>query len=151
MIVDDKLMKYVIFKRRTEKEVKQKCQKLQYTEEYTEEIIEYLTENNYINDKIYVEKYIQNTIKLKSSSIYEMKIDLLRRGIKEDYIEEYIYNNEEELEEYEKESAQKLVKKKIANSEIEKIKKYLIGKGYKYDSISQAIDNLKQMKDNIYD
>lgn len=143
MIVDDKLMKYVIFKRRTEKEVRQKCQKLQYTEEYTEEIIEYLTENNYINDKIYVEKYIQNTIRLKSSSIYEMKIDLLRRGIKEDYIEEYTYNNEEELEEYERESAQKLAKKKSANSEIEKIKKYLMGKGYKYDSISQAIDNLK--------
>lgn len=149
MIVDDKLMKYVIFKKRTEKEVRQKCQKLQYTEEYIEEIIEYLTENNYINDKIYVEKYIQNTIRLKTSSIYEMKIDLLRRGVSEDYIESYLNQNLIELEEYEQESAIKLAKKKSASAEIEKIKKYLTAKGYKYDSISLAIDNLKEMKDNI--
>lgn len=149
MIIDDKLMKYVIFKRRTEKEVRQKCQKLQYTEEYIEEIIEYLTENNYINDKTYVDKYIQNAIRLKSSSIYELKIDLLRRGVSEDYVEEYLSRNIMELEEYEQKSAIKLAKKKIDNSGIEKIKKYLLSKGYKYDSISLAIDNLKEMKDNI--
>ena len=149
MIVDDKLMKYVIFKRRTEREVRQKCQKLQYTEEYMEEIIEYLKENNYINDKVYVEKYIQNTIRLKTASIYEIKIDLLRRGINEEYIEDYINKNDIELEEYEQESATKLAKKKFGSVEIEKIKKYLMSKGYKYDSISLAIDNLKEMKDNI--
>ena len=149
MIVDDKLMKYVIFKRRTEREVRQKCQKLQYTEEYMEEIIEYLKENNYINDKVYVEKYIQNTIRLKTASIYEIKIDLLRRGINEEYIEDYINKNDIELEEYEQESATKLAKKKCGSVEIEKIKKYLMSKGYKYDSISLAIDNLKEMKDNI--
>lgn len=149
MIVDDKLMKYVIFKRRTEKEVRQKCQKLQYTEEYIEEVIEYLTENNYINDKIYVEKYIHNTIRLKTSSIYEIKVDLLRRGINEEYIEEYLNKNFIELEEYEHESAIKLARKKDGNAELEKIKKYLLSKGYRYDSISVAIDNLKEMKDNI--
>ena len=149
MIVDDKLMKYVIFKRRTEREVRQKCQKLQYTEEYMEEIIEYLKENNYINDKVYVEKYIQNTIRLKNASIYEIKIDLLRRGIDEEYIEDYINKNDMELEEYEQESAVKLAKKKCGSVEIEKIKKYLMSKGYKYDSVSLAIDNLKEMKDNI--
>lgn len=149
MIVDDKLMKYVIFKRRTEREVRQKCQKLQYTEEYMEEIIEYLKENNYINDKVYVEKYIQNTIRLKNASIYEIKIDLLRRGIDEENIEDYINKNDMELEEYEQESAVKLAKKKCGSVEIEKIKKYLMSKGYKYDSISLAIDNLKEMKDNI--
>lgn len=149
MIIDDKLMKYVIFKRRTEKEVRQKCQKLQYTEEYIEEIIEYLMENNYINDKLYVEKYIQNTIRLKTSSVYEIKIDLIRRGVNEEHIEEYLNKKILELEEYEKESAIKLAKKKSTNAEIEKIKKYLMSKGYKYDSISLAIDNLKEMKDNI--
>lgn len=148
MIIDDKLMKYVIFKKRTEKEVKQKCQKLQYTDEYIDEIIEYLSENNYINDKVYVEKYIQNVMRLKTSSIFEMKIDLLRRGVEEDYIESYINKNIEELETFEKESAIKLAKKKISNSEVEKVKKYLLSKGYKYDSISLAIDNLNEMTDN---
>lgn len=148
MIIDDKLMKYVIFKKRTEKEVRQKCQKLQYTETYIDEIIEYLTENNYINDKIYVEKYIQNTIRLKTSSIYEMKMDLLRRGVDEYYIEEYMNKNLIYLEEYEQQSAVKLAIKKSANVEFDKIKKYLLSKGYKYNSISMAIDNLQEMTDN---
>lgn len=148
MIIDDKLMKYVIFKKRTEKEVRQKCQKLQYTEEYTDDVIEYLIENNYINDKVYVEKYIQNVIRLKNSSIFEMKMDLLRRGVSEDYIDNYISENFEELMEFENQSAIKLANKKYFNTEIEKVKKYLISKGYKYDSVSLAIDNLNEMTDN---
>ena len=51
MIVDSKLMRYVLFKKRTEKEVRQKCKMLDYSEDYTDEIIEYLKEAEYINDK----------------------------------------------------------------------------------------------------
>ena len=148
MIIDDKLMKYVIFKKRTEKEVRQKCHKLQYTDDYIDEIIEYLSENDYINDKVYVEKYIQNVIRLKTSSIFEMKMDLLRRGIDESYVDDYINKNFEQLEEFENQSAQKLAKKKSVSAEIEKVKKYLMSKGYKYDSIALAIDNLNEMTDN---
>ena len=31
---------------------------------------------------------------------------------------------------------------------LEKVKKYLMSKGYKYDSIALAIDNLNEMTDN---
>lgn len=148
MIIEEKIMKYVIFKRRTEKEVRQKCQKLQYTDEYIDEIIGYLSENNYINDEEYVGKYIHNVMKLKNASIFEMKMDLLRRGIDEVYIEKYINNNYEELQEFEEQSAQKLAKKKSATAEIDKVRKYLISKGYKYDSIALAIDNCKELQDN---
>ena len=86
------------------------------------EIIEYLAENNYINDKVYVEKYIQNVMRLKNSSVFEMKMDLLRRGIDEDYIENYISKNYEELEEFENQSAIKKKKKKSSSAEIDKVK-----------------------------
>ena len=39
MIVDSKLMRYVLFKKRTAKEVRQKCKMLGYSEDYTDEII----------------------------------------------------------------------------------------------------------------
>lgn len=141
MIIDDKVMKYVIFKKRTEKEVRQKCDKLGYTSEYIDEVIEYLSQVEYIDDKKYVEKYIQNIMRLKASSIFEIKIDLLRRGINEHYIDEYIGMNSEELDEFEKHSALKQYNKKIRNDEIEKVKRYLLSKGYKYDNISYAIEN----------
>lgn len=148
MIIDDKLMKYVVFKKRTEAEIRRKCNQLFYTEEYTDSIIEYLTENEYINDIKYVEKYINNVLKLKKSSILEIKMDLMRRGIDEKYIESYIDNNIEELEEFEEQSAIQLLNKKAQSMELEKVKRYLKGKGYTYKSISNAIDNYKNLEDN---
>lgn len=145
MIIDDKLMKYVVFKKRTEMEIRQKCKKLEYTDEYIEEVIQYLTENEYINDSRYVEKYINNILKLKKSSIFEMKMDLLRRGVKEEYIDNYIELHRTELEKFENDSARKIVEKRIQTTEIEKIKRYLRGKGYSYTSITDAIDTSKTL------
>ena len=101
MIIDNKLMKYVIFKRRTENEIRKKCKMLDYTDEYTDDIIDYLKEADYINDDLYVQKYIQNAIRLKNSSIFELKMDLIRRGIDEDLFEKYIDDNLYEFEEEE--------------------------------------------------
>ncbi len=147
MIIDDKLMKYVIFQRRTECEVRQKCTLLKYTSDYIEEIIEYLTENGYINDVSFAQKYIENVIRLKKSSIYEIKIGMMRKGIDENIIDDAIEKNYESLIEFEKESAIKIVSKK-KNEEIIKIKKYLKNKGYSYTSINDAIDNTFKMNDN---
>ena len=148
MIIDDKLMKYVVFKKRTEKEVRQKCERLEYTEEYIDEIIEYLSENKYIDDVIYVEKHIKNIMALKKSSVYEMRIDLLKRGVPQEYIDAYMNTHIEELNDFENESARKLVIKKSKNMEIEKIKRHLMSKGYSYANIADAIDNLEVLNDN---
>lgn len=148
MIIDDKLMKYVIFQKRTEAEVRQKCQKLNYAENYTEEVVEYLKENEYINDEKYVEKYIANVMKLKKASIYEIKINLLKKGVDEKYIDAYVSEQYDELIEFEEQSAKKIVKKKIAQNEKDRIKRYLKSKGYLYNSISMAIDMEQDLEDN---
>lgn len=146
MIIDSKLMKYVLFKKRTEHEVREKCKKLDYTQEYTDEIIDYLKEAEYINDELYVKKYISNLIKLKKASVAEVKLDFMKRGIDFDMID---YDLLEELYEHEKESAVYLANKKYkAGDEIDKIKRYLGGKGYSYSNISNAIDNLQILDDN---
>ncbi|MBQ9267871.1 MAG: RecX family transcriptional regulator [Clostridia bacterium] len=146
MILDNKLMKYVLFKKRTEKEVRQKCKQLDYTEDYTDEIIEYLTEAGYINDEVYVQKYNQNVIKLKKCSVFEIKMDLMRRGVDDDLIEKYI---DDSLYEYEEECAIELAQKKYrSENDMDKVKKYLINKGYTRSNVSKAIDNLANLEDN---
>lgn len=149
MIVDNKLMKYVLFKKRTCEEVRLKCKKLAYTEEYTEEVLAYLQEAGYIDDDLYVQKYIQFLVRLKKCSVWEMKMDLLRRGIAEDTIEKYMTND---LYKHEIESAMELAEKKYRSEEnIDKVKRYLMNKGYLHSSVSKAIDKLKQISDNNYD
>ena len=44
MIIEDKLMRYVLYKKRTENEIRQKCISMNYEEYYIEEVIEYLDE-----------------------------------------------------------------------------------------------------------
>lgn len=146
MILDDKLMKYVLFKRRTTKEVRDKCKLLGFTEEYINEIIAYLEENGYLDDERYVMKYILNIIKLKKKSIQEIRFDLMRRGIEERIIEKYIT---EDLKKFEVKSAMELAKKKYKDcQDVLKVKKYLSTKGYSRDVINKAIDSLGEIRDN---
>lgn len=145
MILDDKFMKYVVFKKRTESEVRQKCKMLNYEEEQIEEIIEYLKENSYIDDEIYVDKYIKNVMKLKKCSINEIKIDLIRRGVDENLIEKYLTD---EVYKYEEESAKLLALKKLKTTEKEKVKRYLLNKGFSYSNVAKAIDNYDVLEDN---
>lgn len=146
MILDNKVMKYVLFKKRTEKEVRQKCRQLDYTDDYTDEVVEYLKEAEYINDEIYVQKYIQNVVKLKKCSVFEIRMDLIRRGIDDNLIDKYI---DDDLYEYEEKCAIDLsLKKYRADDDIDKVKKYLMNKGYMHNNVTKAIDNLKNLRDN---
>lgn len=147
MILEDKLMKYVLYKKRTEAEVKNKCRLLKYEDDYIEEAIEYLKEAGYIDDTNYIEKYINNIKKLKHMSINEIRIDLMRRGVNQDIIDNA--TSDESLGEFELESANYLVNKKLkAGEDVEKVKKYLLNKGYAYSNISKAIDNYQKLDDN---
>ena len=144
MILDDKLMKYVLFKKRTVQEVRNKCKLMGYTEEYIDEIIAYLEESEYLDDEVYVMKYILNTIKLKKKSSQEIKFDLLRRGVNQNTVDKYI--NTDELRKFEQKSAIELAKKKYKEcGDILKVKRYLSGKGYSTVCINKAIENLKDV------
>ncbi len=134
-----KVLKYILYKKRSENEV---CNKFSATieENLLDDIIEYLKEANYINDKQYIEKTINNFIALRNLSIREIKYKLLSKGIKKNDIENYISENIEELEQYEIKSASNIIYKKSASMEQEEIKQYLIKKGYKIDNIEKAIE-----------
>ena len=55
-------------------------------------------------------------------------------------IEDYIYDNKEELEEYEIKSAGNIIYKKSTTLEKEEIKQYLLKKGYKTENIRKAME-----------
>ncbi len=147
MIVEEKLMRYVLFQKRSESEVRRKCKQLKYEEEYTDEVIAYLKEAGYIDDSLYVKKYIRNIQQLKHKSKSEIRFDLLNRGLSQDLIDSALET--EEMDEYEKKSAEYLIQKKIRIGEdTEKIKRFLLNKGYRYSIVSEAIDNCCEMNDN---
>ena len=129
-----KVLKYIIYKKRSEQEIRNKFAKT-IDENMLEDIIEYLKEANYINDKEFIEKTINNFKILKNLSIKEMKYKLMAKGLNKDF-----YENKEELEEYEIKSASNIIYKKSDSMEQDEIKQYLLKKGYKRDSINRAFE-----------
>lgn len=134
-----KILKYIVYKRRTEQEVRQKFQK-EFSEEMFEDIIEYLKDAKYIDDEEYIEKIINNFKILKNLSNKELKYKLIAKGLNKNLIEDYFYANKEELEEYERKSAQNIIYKKSSSMDEEEIKNYLLKKGYSIDNINKALD-----------
>ena len=134
-----RVMKYIVFKKRTEQEVRTKFAS-SIEENMLEDIIEYLKEANYLNDTEYIEKAINNFKNLKNLSLKELKYKLLAKGLNKDDIEDYLYENKEELEEYEIKSAQNIFYKKQKDMEEDEIKQYLLKKGYSIDNIKQALN-----------
>lgn len=128
-----KVLKYVLCKKRTEREVRQKF--AENTGNLLDNVIEYLREENYINDSAYVEKSINELIKLKNLSIKEVKYKLLAKGISANMVDDYIVDHKEEMLEYEINSAKNILNKKSNTMEQEDIRNYLRKKGYMEETI----------------
>lgn len=132
------VLKYILYKKRSEAEIRQKFSK--NAGKMLDNVVQYLKDNNYINDEIYIEKTVNEYKRLKNMSIKEIEYKLLTKGISKDKIENYIYNNKEDLLEYELNSANNVAVKKKNILSQEEIIIYLKKKGYSRDSISSIKD-----------
>ena len=134
-----KVLKYILYKKRSEYEVRNKFSKT-IEENLLDDIIEYLKEAKYIDDAEFIRKTVNQFKLLKNMSIREIEYKLQAKGLKRNNIEDYIYINKEELEEYEIKSAKNIINKKQASMEQDEIKTYLLKKGYKSDNIKEAME-----------
>ncbi len=134
-----KVLKYILYKKRTEQEIRKKFVS-SIEENMLEDIIEYLKEAKYIDDSELIERTINNFMQLKNLSIKEIQYKLIAKGLNKNDIEDYIYENREELEEYETKSAKNIIDKKLISMEPKEIKQYLLKKGYKLENINQAMN-----------
>ncbi len=136
-----KILRYILYKRRTEQEVRTKF-KNDIQEEMLDDAIQYLKEAKYIDDEEYIERIVNNFKILKKMSIIELKYKLQAKGLNKDLIEDYIYQNKEDLIEYEINSAEKIIQKR--DQEKPEIIAYLMKKGYKRDSINKAFERVEK-------
>ena len=131
-----KMLKYILYKKRTEMEVRQK---FSGEDEMTvEDAIQYFKELHYIDDLDYIERSVQEYINLKNLSIKEISYKLYQKGVNKKVVDEYIYQHRDELLQYEINSAKNILNKKMVNTEPEKIKQFLFKKGFMSETI-QAI------------
>ena len=138
-----KMLKYIMYKKRTEQEVRRKFSNIE-DEDLLDDVIEDLKENGYINDDSYIERAVSEFVNLNNLSLKELKYKLMNKGLKKDLIEDYFYNHSEELEQYEINSAKNIILKKSNNSEEQEIIEHLLKKGYKIDLVRRAMEELEE-------
>lgn len=139
----NKVFKYISFKKRTEKEVRDKF-KDEIDEDLLDDIIEYMKEQKYIDDESYVDRFVKEIMALKSTSIKDITYKLMAKGISNNIIDDYICKNRETMIEYELASVKKIYLKKKDREEEQDIRNYLFKKGFSSDSISDGIEEGKE-------
>ncbi|MBE5813345.1 MAG: hypothetical protein E7314_06840 [Clostridiales bacterium] len=133
--------KFITFKRRTIKETENKLKSLGINSEYIEDIIEELIELEYLNDEIYIQKFIEKSNKLSISMI---KLKLKEKGVEKDLVEKFFCQNTFD----EKDKIMTILEKKkfsfdLSIDEQNKIKVYLLRKGFSRTDIENAIKVFK--------
>ena len=136
--VKTRVMKYVTYKKRTEKEVKDKFRDM-FEDTILDDVIENLKELGYINEGNYVERFFNEYTALKNISLKEIKFKLLAKGIDDKAIDKYISEHYEDLLDYEWKSAKKIVDKKKQELDEFELKSYLYKKGYREEIIKEVL------------
>lgn len=136
----NKMLKYIIYKKRSEAEVRQKF--AEQDEELVDDAIEYFKEQKYIDDSEYVNRAVAEFIKLKNLSIREIEYKLCQKGINKRIVDDYIYKNKESMLEYEISSAKNIILKKQNKNDKQEIQNFLYKKGYMTESINIAFDEI---------
>lgn len=136
----NKMLKYIVYKKRSEAEIRQKFS--EEDENMVEDAIEYFKELKYIDDSVYVERAIKEYIALRNLSIKEIAYKVCQKGVSKSLVDDYICKNKETMLEYEISSAKNIIKKK-AGQEEQEIKNYLYKKGFMSESVNIAFDELE--------
>jgi len=136
-----KVLKYILYKKRTEKEVWQKFSALT-DEKLLEDVIQELKDIGYINDENYIKRAVDEFLAINTLSIKEMKNKLFMKGLNSDLIDNYFSENDEKLHSYEINCAKKIIIKKSAAMETEEIIAYLYKKGYTSENVRQAFEEI---------
>lgn len=147
-------LKYLERGYKTEKEVFDKLQSFEYDEKTIARIMMFLIEYGFVNDENYAKMYT-NT-KVINCGKSRIKQELLRKGIKE----EYIYNAFDALSYgIEEERAKFLCEKRfkvLLKSEGNKIKlqkklyDFLIRKGYDFDVVSRIVNEILEENSSMF-
>lgn len=137
----NKMLKYIVYKKRSEAEIRQKF--AEEDENMLEDAIEYFKELNYINDSVYIERAVKEYMALKNMSIKELSYKICQKGISKSLVDDYICQNKESVLEYEISSAKAIILKKQNSLEEQEIRDFLFKKGYMSETVNIAFDEVK--------
>ena len=127
-------IKYISRKMRSTKEIKEYLKNKEISDSVIDETINRLKENNFLNDDLYLKAYVTDRLNLSNDGPNKIKKNLIKLGIFENKINDYLSNIDESIyEERIKAYADKKIKVNHTNSGImlkAKLQQDLVNLGY---------------------
>lgn len=139
-------VKYLSYRPRSEKEVREKLKLKNTPPEITEKIINTLKQQKFINDEEFARMWTSHRLKLSPKSKRIIKMELLQKGIDNEIIEKTLSGNQDEkiddLEQAKKLAESRIERyKNLPKQEIyQKLGGFLARRGFSWGTIKAAID-----------
>lgn len=106
--------------------------------EFSSKIIQRLKDKKYLDDYRFAEYYVENRFVKKGVSLKRLKMELMKKGVSKDIIEEVLAdsdrNDEEELKKM-------ILKKRSKYPDDEKLIQYLCRQGFPYDLVRELVQS----------
>ena len=101
--------------------------------EFSESIIQRLLDKKYLDDYKFAEWYVENRFVKKGISKKRLKMELMKKGVAREIVDEVIDDRDDE------EEIRKVIAKKRAKYDDEKLMGYLVRQGFSYDLVKQVL------------
>ncbi|MBR2710657.1 RecX family transcriptional regulator [Candidatus Saccharibacteria bacterium] len=130
-------LEWVLVRPRSEKELNDYLYKKIYEKKldknYINNIIEKLKIKKYVDDLRFAEWYVENRFVKKGISKKRLRVELMKKGISKDIIERVLDNRNDE------EEIVKMITKKRARYDDEKLTQYLCRQGFSYELVRELV------------
>ena len=126
-------LEWVLARPRSEREVRDYLRKKIFEkkldEKYSDTIIERLVSKGYLDDKKFAEYYLENRFVKKGTSMKRLKMELTKKGVKKEIIEDVLENSERN----DVEEIKKIIERKRKKYDDEKLIQYLCRQGFSFE------------------
>ena len=130
-------LEWVLSRPRSKKETRDYLQKKIYEKKldknYIDSVIEKLVDKKYIDDTKFAEWYVQNRFVKKGVSRKRLKMELMKKGVGKEIIEEAIGGRDDE------EEIKKIIARKRGKYDDEKLISYLCRQGFSYQQVQSLV------------
>lgn len=103
---------------------------------YIDRIIDRLKAKKYLDDFRFAEYYVENRFSKKGMSIKRLKMELLKKGVSKEIIEEVLADSDRDDE---KELKKMITKKRAKYQDENKLIQYLCRQGFQYDLVREMV------------
>lgn len=144
--LESRALYWMQFKRFSEKELRNKMIKYINDEKSVNEVVEKFIKLGYLNDLKLAEDYVSDSVKFKKDGVRKIRVNLFKKGISKETINEVLTTIVDEDELIEKGVELALKKQKTLNGKnldsgsiTQKLFSYLAGKGYTTSQIKKIL------------